>query len=193
MSAMGVMDDAERIEPATAAAWSSWLAANHARVRGVWLVNRRVAVDRSFSYEESVVEALRYGWVDSTQKPLDEHRSMMWFAPRRRGSVWTRINKGRIADLEAAARLEPAGAAAVAQARASGMWTIMDDVEDLVVPADLDAAFSQHPGARGHWDTFSPSARKQILGWIVLARRPETRAARIATTAERAARGEKSQ
>jgi uncharacterized protein YdeI (YjbR/CyaY-like superfamily) len=118
---------------------------------------------------------------------------MMWFAPRRRGSVWTRINKGRIARLEEAGLLEPAGAAAVAEAKASGAWTLMDDVEDLVVPDDLAAALARHRGAREHWDSFSPSSRKQALAWVVLAKKPETRAARVETIAEKAARGEKAQ
>uniref|UniRef100_UPI001CA3E5F9 YdeI/OmpD-associated family protein n=1 Tax=Cellulomonas telluris TaxID=2306636 RepID=UPI001CA3E5F9 len=81
----------------------------------------------------------------------------------------------------------------VAVARESGMWTLMDDVEDCVVPDDLAAAFDRFPGARDHWESWSASAQKLILTWIVLAKRPETRATRVTTTAEKAARGEKSQ
>ncbi len=187
------MEDAERLELASVEQWSDWLREHHTQPTGVWLVSPRKAAERPFSYEESVLEALRYGWVDSTVKPVDERRSMMWFAPRRRGSMWTRINKGRIARLEEAGLLEPAGSAAVAVARETGMWTLMDEVEDLVVPDDLTAAFDRHPGSREHWESWSPSARKMILTWIVLAKRPETRAARVETSAEKAARGEKSQ
>jgi uncharacterized protein YdeI (YjbR/CyaY-like superfamily) len=188
---MGAMDDAERLDLGTVGEWSAWLREHHARPGGVWLVSPRAAAARPFSYEQAVLEALRYGWVDSTVRPLDDLHSMQWFAPRRRGSMWTRINKGRVARLEAAGLLEPAGAAAVAVAKETGMWTLMDDVEDCVVPVDLAAAFDRHPGAREHWESWSASARRLILSWIVLARRPETRAARIETTAERAARGEK--
>jgi len=190
---MGVMDEAERVEPASVDEWSRWLADHHDSVRGVWLVTGRKDADKLVSYEESVLEALRYGWVDSTQKPVDEKRSMMWFAPRRPGSVWTRINKGRVARLEEAGLMEPAGAAAVASAKESGMWTLMDPVEDLVVPDDLDAAFDVHLGSREHWESFSPSSRKQMLAWIVMAKKPETRAMRVLTTAAKAALGEKSQ
>ena len=94
---MGAMDDAERLEPGTVEEWSDWLRVHHDQPQGVWLVSPRRAADRPFSYEESVLEALRYGWVDSTVRPVDEGRSMQWFAPRRAGSMWTRINKGRIA------------------------------------------------------------------------------------------------
>ena len=189
---MGAMDDAEQLEPGTVEAWSDWLREHHQQPTGVWLVSPRKAAERPFSYEEAVLEALRWGWVDSTVKPVDAHRSMQWFAPRRPGSMWTRINKGRIARLEEAGLMEPAGAAAIAIAKETGMWTLMDDVEDLVVPPDLASAFERHPGSREHWESWSASARKLILTWIVLAKRPETRAARVETTAEKAARGEKS-
>lgn len=188
---MGAMDDAEQVAPSTVEEWSAWLREHHRRPQGVWLVNMRRAADQAFSYEESVLEALRYGWVDSTVKGVDEHRSMMWFAPRRKGSVWTRINKGRIARLEEAGLMEPAGAAAVATAKETGAWTLMDPVEDRIVPDDLAAAFDLHPGSREHWESCSPSAQKLILTWIVLAKKPETRAVRVATTAEKAARGER--
>ncbi|RYB96168.1 hypothetical protein EUA06_00865 [Nocardioides glacieisoli] len=190
---MGAMDEAERLEPGTIEGWSDWLHEHHEQPTGVWLVSPRKAVERPFSYEEAVLEALRYGWVDSTVKPVDDLRSMQWFAPRRAGSMWTRINKGRVARLEEAGLMEVAGAAAIAQAKETGMWTLMDDVEDLVVPDDLAAAFDRHPGSRAHWESWSASARKLILTWIVLAKRPETRAVRVETTAEKAATGTKSQ
>ncbi len=190
---MGVMDDAEHLEPASVPDWETWLREHHTQPQGVWLVSPRKAAERAFSYEDAVVEALRFGWVDSTVKPVDERRSKQWFAPRRSGSMWTRINKARVARLEEAGLMEPAGAAAVTLARESGMWTLMDDVEDGVVPPDLAAAFEAHPGSGEHWRSWSPSAQKMILTWIVLAKRPETRAARIATAAEKAARGEKAQ
>jgi uncharacterized protein YdeI (YjbR/CyaY-like superfamily) len=190
---MGAMDEAERLEPTAVEQWTAWLREHHAQPTGVWLVSPRKAADRAFSYEEAVLEALRWGWVDSTVKPVDDVRTMMWFAPRRKGSMWTRINKGRVARLEEAGLMEPAGAAAVAAAKETGMWTLMDDVEDLLVPPDLAAAFESRPGSREHWESWSPSARKMILTWIVLAKRPETRGVRVETTAEKAARGEKSQ
>lgn len=186
------MDDAERLDLDSLVEWRAWLRDHHTHPTGVWLVSPRTAAERPFSYEEAVLEALRYGWVDSTVRPLDDRRSMQWFAPRRAGSMWTRINKGRVARLEAAGLMEPAGAAAVAVAQETGMWTLMDDVEDCVVPDDLAEAFDRHPGSREHWESWSASAQKLILSWIVLAKRPETRAARVGTTAEMAGRGQKS-
>ena len=191
---MGVMDDAERFEPGSLEQWSAWLAEHHASTPGVWLVSAKKSSGRqTYDYDDAVVEALRWGWVDSTQRGVDEQRSMMWFAPRRPQSVWTRNNKERVARLESEGRLEPAGRAQVEAAKANGMWTLMDDVEDLVVPDDLAAAVDAHPGSREQFDAFRPSVRKQILAWVVLAKKPETRAARIRATAEKAAQGLPSQ
>lgn len=190
---MSVQDDAERIEPLSAAAWGEWLAEHHDRGSGVWLVSARRDAEKAFSYEESVLEALRFGWVDSTQRPVDETRSMMWFAPRRPQSLWTRPNRERIARLEAEGRLEPAGRAAVEAAHANGNWDLLEPAEDGIVPDDLSAAFDRHPGGREQFESFSPSVRKAILSWIITAKRPGTRADRIEQTAEKAARGEKAQ
>jgi len=189
---MGVQDDAERFQPASIDDWSAWLSAHHADTPGAWLVTHKHSTGlAAFDYEEGIVEALRWGWVDSTQRTVDEQRTMMWYAARRPGSVWTRRNKVRVAALEADGRMRPAGQAAVDAARASGMWTLMDDVEDLVVPDDLAAALDARPGAREQWDAFPPSARKPALAWIVLAKRDETRAARVVDVAESSARGER--
>lgn len=182
----------EKVHPDDAAAWRTWLDEHHGRGTGVWLVAWKARTQRpTVGYEEAVEQALCFGWVDSTARSLDDERSMLWFAPRRRGSGWARSNKQRIARLEAAGLLAPAGRAVIDAAKADGSWTMLDDVEDLVVPPDLAAAFDAHPGAREHWDAFTRSARRAMLVWLVQAKRPATRAGRVAQIAERAAAGEK--
>ena len=188
---MGVYEDAERVEPGSVDEWSDWLARHHADRSGVWLVSARRAAARSVDYDAAVVEALRYGWVDSVQRVLDEDRAMQWFAPRRARSGWARSNKLRIERLEREGRLEPAGRAAVEAARANGSWSLYDEVDALTVPEDLAAELDARPGAREQWDAFPPSARRGILAWIVLARRPATREKRVREAAEKAARGER--
>jgi uncharacterized protein YdeI (YjbR/CyaY-like superfamily) len=188
---VGVQDDAERVEPTTLAQWAEWLARHHDRGHGVWVVAPRRAADRPYAYEDAVVEALRWGWVDSTVRPVDERRTMMWFSPRRRGSLWTGPNRERVARLEAAGRMEPPGRAAVAEARASGVWAMMEAVDRLEVPDDLAAALDARDGAREHWESFPPTVRKATLVWILTAKRTTTRAVRVEETADRAARGER--
>jgi uncharacterized protein YdeI (YjbR/CyaY-like superfamily) len=189
---MGVMDDAERFEPQSAAEWAEWLARNHDRAPGVWLVTpRRSRTPQTVDYDTAVTEALRFGWVDATARTLDEHRTMQWFSPRRPTSGWARTNKERIERLRARGRLEPAGEEAVRVAHDNGTWTMYDGVEQLVVPDELAAALAARPGARELWDAFSPSSRRQALAWIVQAKRPDTRARRVEAVADGAARGER--
>ncbi|HEX2770821.1 MAG TPA: YdeI/OmpD-associated family protein [Micromonosporaceae bacterium] len=184
--------ETDRVFAETRAQWRTWLADNHKRPTGVWLVSWKQHTGRPrMTYDESVEEALCFGWVDSKGRKLDDDHTMLWFAPRKPSSAWSRSNKERVARLEAAGLMQPAGLAVVQAAKSSGAWTRLDEVEDLVVPDDLAAAFDAHPGARRHWDGFPRSVRRGILEWIVQARRAQTRAKRIAETAERAARGER--
>ena len=172
------------IQPDTLAAWRAWLQSNHTRPDGIWLITYRRATGKAtFTYEQAVEEALCYGWIDGHTKTLDEERGMQWFAPRRAGSVWARSNKERVARLIADGRMTPAGQARIDAAQADGTWALWDHVDSLAVPDDLAAALATYPAARAHFDAFPRSARHAILGWIATAKRPETRAKRIAETA----------
>lgn len=186
------MRDAERIQPATIDEWRAWLAEHHARGSGVWLVTYKAsAPGHTLGYEECVEQALCFGWVDSTARGIDAERTMIWYAPRKPGSGWARTNKARVERLTAAGQMAPAGQAVIDAAIADGSWTLLDDVENLLVPPDLAAALVATPPARERFDAFPPSARRAALVWLVTAKRPETRAKRIAMIAEKAARGER--
>jgi len=187
-----VQDGGERVHVESAEEWGGWLERHHTRDTGVWLVTWRPATGRPApTYDEAVTEALRFGWIDSRAGKGDDERAELWFSPRRRGSAWARTNKVRVERLELDGRLAPAGRAVIEAAKADGSWSLLDAVEDLLVPDDLAAAFEAHPAAREHWDAFPPSARRGILAWIVQAKREETRARRVEETARLAARGER--
>jgi uncharacterized protein YdeI (YjbR/CyaY-like superfamily) len=174
----------------TRVAWRAWLAENHASVRGVWLASWRNSTGRpAVPYPEVVEEALCFGWIDSTVNILDEKRGLQLLTPRKPRSTWTRLNRQRVAELEAAGLMTEAGRRAVEVAKANGWWTILDPVEDLIEPADLAAALDAVPQARKEWDGFPPSARKMMLWWVVSAAKPDTRARRIATIVSKAAHG----
>jgi uncharacterized protein YdeI (YjbR/CyaY-like superfamily) len=180
-----VTDD--QVQPESLAEWRAWLEHHHGRGTGVWLVTWRAGSSGPrIGYEEAVEQALCFGWVDSKGRSLDAERTMLWFAPRKRGSGWARTNKERIERLTASGLMAPAGLAVIDAAKADGSWTLLDDVENLVVPDDLAAAFDARPPAREHWDAFPRSVRRALLEWIVHAKRAETRARRIAETAEKA-------
>jgi uncharacterized protein YdeI (YjbR/CyaY-like superfamily) len=164
------------------------LAAHHAHARGAWLVSWRSGVGRpAVGYEDSVREALCFGWVDSKGRKLDAERTMLYFAPRRSRSGWARTNKQRVEQLRAAGLMTDAGEAVIAVAEANGSWSLLDEVENLTVPEDLQGALDAQPPAAEHWQEFPPSARRAILEWIVQARTAPTRARRVAETARLAA------
>ncbi|MGV8965273.1 MAG: YdeI/OmpD-associated family protein [Cellulomonas sp.] len=187
------MDDAaDRVHPETADAWRAWLVENHTRTAGVWFVSWKKHTGRPVvPYDAAVTEALAFGWIDSKAATLDDARAMLWYSPRRPKSAWSRPNKERVARLLAEGRMAPAGQRMVDLAQASGTWSLLDDVENLIVPDDLAEAFDALPGAAAHWESFPRSVRRGILEWIVQAKRPETRANRVRETADRAVRGER--
>lgn len=183
-------EDAERFQPDSLAEWRAWLAEHHRRGVGDWLVTWRAGTSGPrITHEESVEQALCFGWVDSTAGRVDAERTMLWFGRRKAGSGWARTNKARSERLTAERLTTPAGLTLVEAGKADGSWTLLDDVENLVVPGDLAAAFT--PAGRAHWDAFPRSARRAILVWLVQAKRPETRAKRIAGIAAKAEVGER--
>lgn len=177
---MTAMDEAERFHPASLDEWRDWLAQHHGRGHGVWMVFwRRESGRPVIEYEESVLEALCFGWIDSTRKVLDDERVMMWFAPRRPRSTWVRNNMERVARLEAEGRMQPAGRALVEAAKTNGMWTAFDDAEAGVVHPELAARLAAHPEAAAVWDALTPAQRRRHLMDLALARTPATVARRV--------------
>ena len=172
------------IHPLTSAEWRAWLEANHERAEGIWLISYKKASGQpAMTYDEAVAEALAFGWVDSKPGKLDDERTMLYFAPRKPGSGWSRPNKERVERLIAEGRMAPSGLAKVEAAMADGTWTMLDTVENLEVPDDLAAEFNKYPDARANWDAFPRSVKRGILEWIIQAKRPETRAKRVEETA----------
>ena len=182
------------VGPFDRATWRAWLIEHHATERGVYLAMWRRAAEREgregVPYAEAVEEALCVGWIDAIYRTLDDEIAIQWFAPRRPESGWASSNKARVERLIADGLMLPAGLAVIEAAKRSGSWTLLDDIEALVVPDDLAAALAASPPARDHWDAFSKSERRQMLFWVASAKRPETRAKRIAEIAASAARNE---
>jgi uncharacterized protein YdeI (YjbR/CyaY-like superfamily) len=141
------------------------------------------------AYGELVEEAICFGWIDSTVNILDDERGLQLMTPRKPKSGWTRLNRQRVAELEAQGLMTDAGRRVVEVAKANGYWTIYDSVEDLLEPGDLADALDSVPAARAAWNQFPPSARKQMLWWVVSAGKPETRASRVAKIVSQAAGG----
>lgn len=165
-----------------------WLAAHHASHSGFWLVQSRPAAGGpAIAYDDIVEECLIFGWIDSTVQIFDEQLSGIRLTPRKPDSVWSAPNKVRLARLEHAGLMAPAGRAAVEVAKANGMFTFLDDIDAMVVPDDLVDALGED---RETFEAFTPGRRKQALYWVKSAKRPATRADRIAKVAAAARKGE---
>jgi uncharacterized protein YdeI (YjbR/CyaY-like superfamily) len=175
---------ANSVHPLTRAEWRAWLAEHHTRDEGAWLISYKKATGKPrVEYDEAVEEAVCFGWVDSKPGKLDDERSMLWFAPRKPGSGWSRSNKERVVRMLAAGQMAPAGLAKVEAAKQDGTWSLLDAVEALEIPDDLAAEFARYNAARENFEAFPRSVKRGILEWIVTAKRPATRAKRIEETA----------
>jgi uncharacterized protein YdeI (YjbR/CyaY-like superfamily) len=118
------------IHPLTRTEWRKWLAVNHQQDKGVWLISFKKATGKpSLSYAEAVEEALCFGWIDSKPNKLDAERAMLWFAPRKSGSGWSKPNKIRVEALLEGGLMTPAGLAKVEAAKQDGSWYALDAVE----------------------------------------------------------------
>ena len=186
------LTDAEEVEVASAHELRDWLAQNHTRDRGVWLVSfKKADPERYLSVGEIVDQCLCFGWVDSLTRSKDDLRSMLWISPRKKGSNWSRVNKEKVARLEAEGLMAPPGRAVIERAKADGTWTALDEVENLVIPSDLQAAFDQNPGSEETWQAYPRGVKRGALEILLNAKRAETRARKIAEIIDCAKAGER--
>jgi uncharacterized protein YdeI (YjbR/CyaY-like superfamily) len=179
-------DHYARIEIASRDALRHWLTRHHEQKDSIWLVTWKKPDPRYIPYGDVVEEALCFGWVDSLPRKLDERQSMLLLSPRKARSAWSKLNRDRVERLMAAGLMMPAGLKVVEDAKAAGLWTKLDAVEALEIPDDLAKAFLKSKTAHTNFDAFPKSTRRGILEWILQAKKPETRAARIAETVEKA-------
>ena len=175
----------EQVYVKNRAALRRWLAKHHATSRGIWLVydKKSTRADR-LAYADAVEEALCFGWIDSTVRPLDATHYMQLFTPRKPTSTWSKVNKTRVARLIEDGLMAPAGLATIEIAKANGSWSSLDSVEALEIPDDLASAFAANPTAATNFAAFSPSSRKAYLHWLRQAVREATRAERVAAVVE---------
>ena len=166
------------------AAWRVWLAEHHADYPNVWLVIfKKASGVPTITIGEAIDEAICFAWIDSKVNKRDADSYSQFFSKRNPKSNWSRVNKEKVARLEAAGLLAQPGLDMIAHAKATGTWTALDAVENLEVPDDLQAAFDRYPGSFEHWDAFPRSVKRAILEWIFNAKRAPTRAKRIEETA----------
>jgi len=178
---------------ASPAAFRRWLKANHSSHHGIWLkIAKKGSGLASVSYAEALDEALCFGWIDGQKQGHDERWFRQKFTRRGPRSQWSKINVGHVARLTQEARMQPAGQAAVDAAKADGRWAqAYAPAREAQVPADFLAALVPHPAARAFFATLNRANHYSIFYRLLTAKRPETRARRLALIVEMMKRGEK--
>lgn len=166
------------------AQWRDWLQENHHIEKGVWLVYYKKSSGKPhLSYNEAVEEALCFGWIDSKPGKIDDEKSKLYYCPRNPKSNWSALNKTRIEKLRSLGLMAEAGEKMISIAITTGTWYALDEVENLVIPADLQAALDKFLLANEYFTAFPKSVKKGILEWIKNAKTAETRLKRINETA----------
>jgi len=165
--------------------WRMWLENNHKTLNGVFLVFYKVDSGKpSMRWEEAVKVALCFGWIDSTVKRIDHERRRQYFCPRKPKSTWSKLNKSYIKLLISDNKMHQSGLDIINDAKQNGSWTALDNVENLIIPEDLQLAFSENLKAFENYQNFARGYRKSYLYWLNQAKRDATRNKRIISIIE---------
>ena len=190
---MSAKKDLPVIAFASREAWAAWLAEHHAESRGLWLkIAKKGAGTDSVSYAEALEVALCYGWIDGQKDKLDDRHWLQRFTPRKARSKWSRINCAKAAALIEKGEMRPAGRREVERAKADGRWeAAYAGQRAATVPDDLRQELEKNGRAREFFATLDSANRYAILYRLHEAKRPETRARRLAKFVEMLEEGKK--
>ncbi|HEY9083995.1 MAG TPA: YdeI/OmpD-associated family protein [Vicingaceae bacterium] len=167
--------------------WREWLEKNHKKEESIWLIfYKKKSANFNLSWSQAVDEAICFGWIDSVKKSLDEERYIQYFTKRKPTSIWSKINKNKVKTLTKQGLMSDAGLKCVRIAKENGSWTILDTVEKLIIPEDLERKFQQYPNSKDYFQSLSVVIRKRLLYWVISAKKKDTREKRIGEIAEMA-------
>lgn len=167
--------------------WREWLEKNHKKEESIWLIfYKKKSANFNLSWSQAVDEAICFGWIDSVKKSLDEERYIQYFTKRKPTSIWSKINKNKVETLTKQGLMSDAGLKCVRIAKENGSWTILDTVEKLIIPKDLERKFQQYPNSKDYFQSLSVVIRKRLLYWVISAKKKDTREKRIGEIAEMA-------
>ena len=170
----------ETYYPKTKQQWRNWLEQNHLKKNSVWLVQyNRKSNKPSIGWSDAVDEALCFGWIDSIRKKLDDESTIQFFSKRKDKSTWSKINKQKVEKFTELKLMAPAGLERINVAIQNGSWELLDSVEALIIPEDLEDALKNKKDALVFFQNLSKSKQKAALHRLVMARTKETREKRI--------------
>jgi len=181
------VQDRKPLDFRNAEAWRRWLGKNHARSKGEWIYMYKKGAERQgLRYQEALDEALCFGWIDGQTKAVDAIRFKQRWTPRRKGSVWSQVNKDKAKRLIAEGRMCAPGLAAIREAKKAGRWqAAYTNRREDAVPAELAKALRAEPEAWRNFKSFARTYGNMYVGWVTDAKKPETRQRRIAAVVRR--------
>ncbi len=167
--------------------WRTWLSKNHIVEDSIWLIlYKKDSPNFNLTWSEAVDEAMCFGWIDSTKKSIDHEKYMQYFCKRKPKSNWSKVNKNKVNHLVENGLMEEAGYRSIEIAKENGSWTYLDQVEELMVPKDLEEELAKNKASLEYFDGLSKSNKKMLLYWVISAKREETRSKRIKEIVENA-------
>ena len=168
---------------ANSAAWRLWLNSNFADQTGVWIkIAKKDSDVASITHSEALDEALCYGWIDGMRRGYDQTYFLQKFTPRRKRSLWSKVNIGKVEALVADGRMHSAGQAEIELAKGDGRWeAAYESQANAVAPDDLLAALAQNQIAQEIYESLTKAEKYAVLWRLMTAKTPETRAKRLAS------------
>ncbi len=184
-------DNFLKVEVTSAAELRAWLGQNYKQEESVWLVTfLKIVPEKYLSTSEVLDELICFGWIDGIRRKLDDTRTMQLISPRR-VQHWAKTYKDRAVKLIAEDRMHESGFRSIELSKQAGLWDFMDDVDQLIVPQDLQDELKNYAGATEFFHAINDSSKRFVLRWLKLAKTEKTRNARILELAQLSARGEK--
>lgn len=181
----------EKVEIKSQEQLRNWLKNNYSQKEGVWLVTfKKSENDKYVSRDEVLDELICFGWIDGIRRKLDDTRTMQLISPRR-VQHWAKTYKDRAAKLIEENKMHQSGLDSIKQGKESGLWNFMDDVDNLVIPEDLNVALNKLEGSFDFFDNINDSSKRFVLRWIKLAKTEKTRKIRIEKISKLSSIGEK--
>lgn len=173
--------------------WRAWLVSNNDKSSGIWLVYyKKGSALPTMVYEESIEQALCFGWVDSIIRKIDEDKYARKFTPRKDNSKWSESNKQRVTRLIRDKQMAPPGLAKVKIAKSNGMWDKPDRPHiPSEIPVEFKTALLNNKKAKQNFDALASSFQRHYIAWIAMARKSETRDKRINEAVQLLERNEK--
>ena len=175
---------AEEVYFSTRDEWREWLSRNHGAKKEIWLIYyKKQTGRRSISYDDSVEEALCFGWVDSIIKKIDDEKFARKFSRRTSKSRWSEANKKRVDKMIKEGKMTEIGFTRISEAKVSGKWFEVSPVaryKKLVTPAYIKDALAANEKASANFNNLAESYKRNFVAWIDSAKKQETRSKRLA-------------